>query len=334
MIYESEEGLMRKHISRGGKFAIFLFLILAFASVLCVYEFCLGPLYFKAPIDSKLGGVIVKVVEGEDLGTLASDLKVKGVITSANLFKVYAKVLGYSKSIIPGAYLFKSPTGIAFTISRFTRGDFGIPLIKITFPEGFTLEQITARLEANLPLFDKNKFARFASSSEGYLFPETYFFMPGVDEKKIYTSMILMFKSKTEKLWGATTTEEEKDSIVKMASIIEKEVRNPEDMKVVSGIFWKRIKLGMPLQADSTLAYERNKTSAELTLDDLKLDTTYNSYTRKGLPPTAIDNPGLNAIDAAANPIDSKYLYFLTGKDGKVYYAKTLAEHVANKKNI
>jgi UPF0755 protein len=276
----------------------------------------------------------VKVVEGEDLGTLASDLKAKGVITSANLFKVYAKALGYSKSIIPGAYLFKSPTGIAFTISRFTRGDFGIPLIKITFPEGFTLEQITARLEANLPLFDKNKFARFASSSEGYLFPETYFFMPGVDEKKIYTSMILMFKSKTEKLWGATTTEEEKDSIVKMASIIEKEVRNPEDMKVVSGIFWKRIKLGMPLQADSTLAYERNKTSAELTLDDLKLDTTYNSYTRKGLPPTAIDNPGLNAIDAAANPIDSKYLYFLTGKDGKVYYAKTLAEHVANKKNI
>ena len=116
-----------------------------------------------------------------------------------------------------------------------------------------------------------------------------------------------------------------------MASVLEKEVRDAKDMKIVSGIFWKRIEMGMALQADSTLDYERNKTSAELTSDDLKTDSPYNTYTRSGLPPTPIDNPGLNAITAALNPTASPYLYFLTDKDGKVYYAKTFEEHKKNK---
>ena len=91
------------------------------------------------------------------------------------------------------------------------------------------------------------------------------------------------------------------------------------------------MKAGIALQADATLAYERGKTSAELTAEDLKKDSPYNSYTRRGPPPTPICNPGLNAINAALLPEDSPYLYFLTDKDGKVYYAKTFEEHKKNK---
>jgi UPF0755 protein len=116
-----------------------------------------------------------------------------------------------------------------------------------------------------------------------------------------------------------------------MASIIEKEVQTPEDMKRVAGILFNRMKIGMPLQVDSTLTYINQKTSATLTSADLKTDSPYNTYTRKGLPPTPICNPGINAILAVLNPTPSKDFYFLTTKDNTVIYAQTHDQHVANK---
>ena len=123
----------------------------------------------------------------------------------------------------------------------------------------------------------------------------------------------------------------DKSDIVAMASILEKEVKSSEDRRIVSGILWKRIKIGMALQVDATLDYERNKTSAELTAEDLKEDSPYNTYTRTGLPPSPINNPGLDAIKAALEPKASLYLYFLTDSDNNVHYAKDFEEHKRNK---
>src|SRR3989344_259098 len=122
------------------------------------------------------------------------------------------------------------------------------------------------------------------------------------------------------------------DEIIIMASILEEEVKSTEDRKIVSEILWKRLKLGMGLNVDSALTYVLGKISAELTASDLKYDSRYNTYRYRGLPPTPISNPGMDAILAAMNPATTKYFYYLTGKDGKTYYAETLEKHALNKR--
>jgi UPF0755 protein len=116
-----------------------------------------------------------------------------------------------------------------------------------------------------------------------------------------------------------------------MASILEKEVVSDEDRAIVSGIFWKRIELEIPLQADITIAYILGVDKWKYSSEDIKVKSPYNTYTNLGLPPTPIDNPGLSAINAALNPKQTDYLYFLSAPDGTTIYAKTLEEHNTNK---
>jgi len=330
MIYESEEGLIKETVPRKAKYflaavaLVFLGIVSFFA-----YHLFVGPFQFKISVDTKLGGVVIEVEPGLGASALGGSLKDAGVVSSRQIFNLVAALKGDTKRMVAGHYLFKSPAGILEVEGRIAKGDFGLPLEKLTFPEGFTVRQVAERLEANLSFFNKVKFLAVASTSEGYLFPDTYFFLPNDDEAAIYKKMRDVYAEKAAGLFGSSTQSE--SDIIKMASVLEKEVRSPEDMKMVSGIFWRRMKAGIALQADATLAYERGKTSAELTAEDLKKDSPYNSYTRRGLPPTPICNPGLNAINAALLPEDSPYLYFLTDKDGKVYYAKTFEEHKKNK---
>lgn len=119
-----------------------------------------------------------------------------------------------------------------------------------------------------------------------------------------------------------------KEEIIILASILEKEVQTADDMALVADLFLKRIEEGMPLQADSTLTYYTGKTSGQLTLDDLKSDSPYNSYVYKGLPPTPISNPGIKAIKAALNPVANPYFFFLSDRDGVTHFAKTYKEHL------
>lgn len=118
--------------------------------------------------------------------------------------------------------------------------------------------------------------------------------------------------------------------VIIMASILEGEAL-PKDRQVVAGILWKRLSIGMPLQVDATFRYINGKGTYDLTADDLKIDSPYNTYIHKGLPPGPISNPGIDAISASLNPIPTKYLYYLTEKDGTIHYAKTFTEHIANK---
>lgn len=116
-----------------------------------------------------------------------------------------------------------------------------------------------------------------------------------------------------------------------MASILEGEARGREEMEIIAGILWRRIEIGMPLQVDTTFLYVNGKNTFTLTQADLKIDSPYNTYLYRGLPPTPISNPGLTAIRAALNPQPTPYLYFLTGRDGLMYYSRTHDEHVQKK---
>ena len=117
------------------------------------------------------------------------------------------------------------------------------------------------------------------------------------------------------------------DVIVTLASLIEREVRTQEDMKMVSGILWRRLQLGIPLQVDAAIVYLTGKKTGEVTYDDLKIESPYNTYLHRGLPPRPIANPGLNALIAAIYPAESDYLYYLSKPTGETVFSKTLEEH-------
>jgi UPF0755 protein len=120
--------------------------------------------------------------------------------------------------------------------------------------------------------------------------------------------------------------------VISMASIIEEEARTEESRRIIAGILWKRLSIGMPLQVDAAFAFVNGKkASADLTLDDLKIESPYNTYVNKGLPPGPISNPGIATIRATITPIPSKYLYYLTDNDGVMRYGITHDDHVANK---
>jgi len=120
--------------------------------------------------------------------------------------------------------------------------------------------------------------------------------------------------------------------IIRMASVIEREVQNPDDMAIVSDLFWRRLAIGMPLQADSTVNYVIGGDKPSITFEQTKINSPYNTYLHQGLPLGPISNPGAQAITAAANPKPNDYLFFLTDKEGNVHYGKTLEEHNANKR--
>ena len=195
--------------------------------------------------------------------------------------------------------------------------------VLITIPEGYTVRQMGELFE-KVGLFLKEEFLVLAQKEEGYLFPDTYRFFRKTTPEKVIEKMKKNFEEKIKDL------SVNRDTII-MASIIEKEIHDTEDRKVVSGILWRRIKEEIGLQVDASLNYVLGKTSAELTADDLKIDSPYNTYKYRGLPVGPIANPGLDAILAAINPTESPYLFYLSDKDGVTHFARNFEEHKANK---
>lgn len=275
---------------------------------------------------------IVEIKHGTSLKSIAQTLEDNGVISSKTLLSISTKILRGESSVVSGVYSFKRKQGVFFVAKRIIEGRTDIKATKVTIPEGFTSAMIAERLKDQFNQFDVDTFLGLSKDLEGYLFPDTYFFLPQVTAEEVVTRLESTFWEKTGEQFGFQKDQKDKiKNTVILASIVEEEVQSLEDKKVVAGIFLNRIKIGMPLQADSTLAYITGRDSLSLTLDDLKMENAYNSYKNKGLPPTAISNPGLESIEAVLNPIKTAYLYFLTDKDGKVYYAKTFEEHKLNK---
>src|SRR3972149_4556399 len=204
--------------------------------------------------------------------------------------------------------------------------------ITITIPEGFNVRQIGDVFE-KLGIFSKEDFVAAAQKEEGYLFPDTYRFYKAAEPQDVIERMKANFGKKItpEILAEIKKNKKTLSDVVIVASLLEEEVGAAEDRKIVAGILWKRLERKMGLNVDAALTYVLGKASHELTAEDLKYDSPYNTYRYRGLPPTPISNPGLDTILATLRPEPSPYFYYLTGKDGLTYYAKTLEEHALNK---
>jgi UPF0755 protein len=211
-------------------------------------------------------------------------------------------------------------------------GEYGFSARKITFPEGTAVKDMADILEKGLINFDKKTFIELASDHEGYLFPDTYLFMPTATSGEIIARLSHTFEERLKEInQSVAAFNKPLKDIVTMASIIEEEANSDKSRRIISGILWKRINSNIPLQVDAPFVYIMNKGTADLTKDDLKFDSPYNTYKYRGLPKGPITNPGLDAILAAVTPEKTPYLYFLTDNDGEMHYSKTYDEHLIAK---
>ena len=290
---------------------------------------------------------------GASIDEISRELADIGAINSAALFKLYLVINDLQDKIQAGVYVIPAGTSVARLATQFQHG---VNDIKITFVEGWRLEEIALLATQKLKHVGYEGLVTAAAKYEGYLFPDTYFFNSDVSEVGLIEKLTKNFRAKTEDILTEAAlgkvglTEKE---VVILASIVEREVSAKEDRSIVAGILIDRYKEGGRLDADATTQYVKatryicsgpeqivcpNEEQAKvadwwpkvLLQHDLDAKSPYNTRMSAGLPPSSISNPGLSTIVAVLNPTKSEYRYYLTDKDGVTHYAKTLDEHNSN----
>jgi len=292
------------------------------------------------------------IAKGESVASISSRLKQENFIYSDLLFRFYLKMVNKAQDIKAGYYLLPARTSMKNIVQMITDNHISINgnfLIK----EGETLKEIENNLHQKGILDSSQKLAdsklndfvfsypvlfRGASlnnSLEGYFFPDSYHLPQGLKEKEIIDAFLNNFSQKLtqQELLNINNSHSFYENII-IASLLEKEVLTEIDKRMVADILWRRIEAGMPLQVDATICYAQNQSfiDCQLTLEAFKINSPYNTYLYKGLPPAPICNPGLESIEAALNPLPNQSWYYLSDrKTGKTIYSQTFEEHKAAK---
>ncbi|MFQ5661797.1 MAG: endolytic transglycosylase MltG [Candidatus Paceibacteria bacterium] len=287
---------------------------------------------FRVPSEFPVGETI-KIEEGKTLSDIADQLKEENVVRSSLWLRNIVIILSGEDGALSGDYYLGRKESVFSMARRIAKGDFDLNLVRVVIPEGATLDEMGQIFEKKFESFEKEEFLSLVNGNEGYLFPDTYYFLPNVEAREVARVLSNTFVEKLAEIddeirkFGRPINE-----IINMASILEEEARTTDTRRTIAGILWKRLEIGMPLQVDAVFTYANGKNSFTLSTADLSEDHPYNTYTNKGLPPTPISNPGLDSILAAVNPIESDYLYFLSDKNGNMHYSVTFDEHVRKKR--
>jgi len=256
------------------------------------------------------------------------------------VFRLYGRLTGGDRNIKPGTYLLKQGTPWSDIVGALNGGH-GL-VNTITIPEGYTLLQITPLLARTLKvpadsvkaaMRDTALLARLDIPNptlEGYVFPDTYAFPLGTTARQAVREMVYAFERRWNPEWDASLTELKinRNDLVTMASIVEKEARVPEERPVIAAVYYNRLRKGMLLQADPTIQFALGRHVGRVFYKDLAIKSPYNTYTHKGLPPGPIASPGVASLAAAAHPASVPYLYFVASRDGHHEFRMTLNEHV------
>ena len=292
--------------------------------------------------------VTVVIASGDSLSTVAGKLEAAGVVEHAGAFVLRTQSDGYSKQLKPGTYLLRRNLPYEDLVATLVEGQ-APPAVMVTIPEGSTLAQSADLVAAKLARVTAKDYIRAAREKpvpftfkgytpgktlEGLLFPATYEVDPAVKARPFVERQLAVF---TENFAHVDMTRARKADltpydVVIIASMIEREAQVGAEREVVAAVIWNRLRDGMFLQIDATIQYALGKTKPVLTFDDLKIDSPYNTYTNSGLPPTPIANPGLAAMQAAADPAAVDYLYYVARADGtgRHYFSRSYEEFLAN----
>lgn len=291
--------------------------------------------------------VLVTIQKDEPLSIVSNRLKKEKVIKSKRLFLIYTKLKRLDTSIQPGTFSLHTNQRYRDILTTITTSSEAIDTIKVVIPEGFTVEEIANRLN-NLNIVKKDEFLQAVNNQallpkeykdffqkeeqmkyffEGYLYPDTYFFqqnMTGDEVVETFLNRFIQVIQSIDKPDELTHLE-----WVILASVIEKEAAVTLEKKRISGVFYNRMREGWKLESCATVQYGLNERKEHLLLEDLQIESEYNTYLYKGLPIGPISNPGKQSLEAASQPESHSYFFFVTKKDGTKthYFSKTLEEH-------
>jgi len=293
--------------------------------------FYIGSRAYNAPGPLAAAKIVVipKGAGAREIGTVLAE---NGVVANGTLFAVGSYVSGRAPGFKAGEYEFAAGISPAAAADLIDSGK--VYRHKLTIPEGLTSAQIVALIDT-APALDGTI---DAEPPEGTLLPDTYFYVMGNTRQELLQRMHRAMEKALTEAWANRAPNLPLASpaeALTLASIVEKETAKPDERPRVAGVFIERLKLGMKLQADPTVIYVMTKGGAApmphpLGHEDLALESPYNTYLDKGLPPTPIDNPGLASLKAALQPDDRGELYFVADGSGGHAFAKTLEEHNKN----
>ena len=286
--------------------------------------------YLIAPPSNFPVGELVSVPEGASAAQVGEMLQAQGVVQRGVTFRAAVVLLGRERGVRAGDYLFKEPKDVLSVARAITTGAFGLEPLRFRVPEGASVKEMAKLFAGQLQRFDADSFIAKAQPQEGYLFPDTYFFLPNANEDTVIEALRQNFDARIETLVGDITKfgKPLKDIVI-MASILEKEGFTMQDRQMIAGVLWRRMKIGMALQVDAAFQYSVGHTTFSLTKAELaNSKDPYNTYANKGLPPGAIGSPSMSSLKAAVNPIDKGYLFYLADHNHVTHYSKTYEQHL------
>jgi len=280
---------------------------------------------------------VVNIPSGTNAKEIVDVLEKNEIIRKNNFtFRILIKLMKLEDQLKYGEYNLNPSMNMLQILDKLVKGE--VIAYKITIPEGYTCTQIAEILDKK-EVAEKEDFLKLVIDSEkiteGYLFPDTYEVPKKYGADNMVKVMLSNFNQIAIENKFTDRAEEigfSLDEIIVLASIIEKEAKFSEEKSKVSSVFHNRLKKGMKLQSCATIQYILEEPKERLDENDLKIDSPYNTYLYKGLPPGPICNPGLDSIIAALEPEEEDYLYFVLGENGRHIFSKTYQEHLKNKK--
>jgi UPF0755 protein len=342
--------------ARRGVRLLMLVAMLLVVGVVAGFLMMLSPVHWWGDLDVQR----VTIAPGSNARSIANQLASDGLLRSATAFRLWSEVTGATSTMRAGVYDF-SPRESAWTIlGRLRRGDSVDLAVSVIIPEGYTVKQIAATLQAQ-GICSEDSFLRYLKTAplpydflsqqgsnvpqqrrfEGYLFPDTYRLLPNSSPAEVVQVMTSRFRQVMSDLMPAELLQGESLSstpvkmnlkqLVTLASIIEREALLDAERPLIAGVFYNRLKIGMPFGSCATVQYILEINKPVLSLQDTEVESPYNTYQHAGLPPGPIATPGLNSLQAALSPAATEYYYFFAIPDGSGQHAfsRTLAEHNA-----
>lgn len=293
---------------------LFVFIVIIFLCLLFVWQ----AIYLPKETGSQKSAIFL-INKGQGLEKIASNLQEQGLIKNKYFFMLYVSARKRTAELKAGEYELSPSMAIAEIAEKIIAGHRVKKMITII--EGWTVKDIQELLRdrpGTVPL-----------EVEGYLFPDTYEVLPEDSIEEIIEMMKANFEKKLTPEMREEIASQGKiiPEIVTMASMLEKEVQTSEDKKIVAGILWKRLEIGMPLQVDATISYITGNKTTKISREETQIESPYNTYKYLGLPPGPICNPGIESIKAAIEPQESEYWYYLSAPDATTIFSKTLEDH-------